>query len=86
MLRKYSVLIWFIKWVGGARSRFKECRDGGKVPRERAGWQQQSFVMEFGDGEVVQFILLQVEARPISSMRCFEKVFDSDSTVASTRT
>ena len=56
--RKHPVLMWIIEWVGGAHNRFKDGRDDGKTPRERAGWQTQSFVMEFGE---VQFIPFRVE-------------------------
>ena len=40
---------------------FKDGPDDGKTPRECAGWQTQSLVMEFG--EVVQFIPFRAEAR-----------------------
>ena len=42
---KPPVLTWLIGWVGGAHSRFRYARDGGKTPRERACWQTQSFVI-----------------------------------------
>ena len=53
--------MWLIEWVGGAHNRFKDGRDDGKTPRERAGWQTQSMFMEFG--EVVQFVPFRAEAR-----------------------
>ena len=40
---------------------FKDGRDDGKTPRERAGWRTQSIVME--SGELVQFIPFRVESR-----------------------
>ena len=58
---KHPVLMWLIGRVGDAHSRFKDGRDDGKTPRERAGWQTQSLVMEFG--EVVQSIPCRAEAR-----------------------
>ena len=58
---KHSVLMWLIEWVGGAHNRFKDGRDDGLTPRERAGWQNQSVVLEFG--EAVQFIPFRAEAR-----------------------
>ena len=39
---RHLVLMWRIEWVGGAHHRFKDGRDDGKTPRERAGWQSQS--------------------------------------------
>ena len=39
---RHPVLMWLIEWVGGAHNRFKDGRDDGKTPRERAGWQSQS--------------------------------------------
>ena len=36
---KHPVLMWLIEWVGGAHNRFKDGRDDGQTPRERAGWQ-----------------------------------------------
>ena len=47
--------------VRESHNRLKDGRDDGKTPRERAGWQTQSLVMEFG--EVVQFIPFRAEAR-----------------------
>ena len=35
---KHPVLMWLIEWVGGAHNRFKDGRDDGQTPRERAGW------------------------------------------------
>ena len=58
---KHPVLIGLFEWVGGAHSRFKDGHDDGRTPRERAGWQTQSLVMEFG--EVVQFIPFRAESR-----------------------
>ena len=58
---KHPVLMWLIEWVGGAHNRFKDGRDDGKTPRERAGWQSQSQVLEFG--EMVQFIPFKSESR-----------------------
>ena len=34
---KHPVLMWLIERVGGARNSFKDGRDDGKTPRERAG-------------------------------------------------
>ena len=58
---RHPVLMWLIEWVGGAHNRFKDGRDDGKTPRERAGWQSQSMVLEFG--EMVQFIPFKNESR-----------------------
>ena len=58
---RHPVLMWLIEWVGGAHNRFKEGRDDGRTPRDRAGWQRQSLVLEFG--EVVNFIPFRAEAR-----------------------
>ena len=58
---RHQVLMWLIGWVGGAHNRFKDGRDDGKRLRERAGWQSQSLVLEFG--EVIQFILFKNESR-----------------------
>ena len=58
---KPPVLMWRIEWVGGAHNRFKDGRDDGKTPRDGAGWQSQSVVLEFG--EVVQFIPFKNESR-----------------------
>ena len=58
---KHPVLMWLIEWLGGAHNRFKEGRDDGRTPRERAGWQSQSTVWEFG--ETVHFVPFQAEAR-----------------------
>lgn len=58
---KRPVLIWLIEWVGGAHNRFRAGQDDGKTPQERAGWQSQSLVQEFG--EVVQFIPFRSESR-----------------------
>ena len=58
---KHPMLMWLIEWVGGAHNSFKDGRDDGMTPRERAGWQAQSLVMEFG--EVVQFVPFRAEAR-----------------------
>ena len=44
-----------------AHNRFTEGRDDGRTPRDRAGWQRQSLVLEFG--EVVNFIPVSAEAR-----------------------
>ena len=57
---KHPVFMWFIEWVGRAHNRFKD-GDDGRTPRERAGWQTQSLVMDFG--EVVQFIPFWAESR-----------------------
>ena len=51
---RHPILMWLIEWVGGAHNRFREGREDGKTPRERAGWPAQSKVMEFG--ETVHFI------------------------------
>ena len=53
--------MWMIAWLSVAHSSFKDGRDDGKTPRERACWQTQSLVMEFG--EVVQFIPFRAESR-----------------------
>ena len=53
--------MWLTEWVGGAHNRFKEDRDDGKSPRERAGWQKHSTVAEFG--EVVHFLPFRSEQR-----------------------
>ena len=53
--------MWLIEWVSGTHNSFKEGRDDGKTPRERAGWQNQSTVMELS--EAVQFIPLRAESR-----------------------
>ena len=53
--------MWLIEWAGGAHNRFKEGRDDGRTLRDRAGWQRQSLVLEFG--EVVNFIPFRAEAR-----------------------
>ena len=58
---KHPVLMWLVEWVGRAHSKFKDCRDDQKTPRERAGWQTQSLGMEFG--EVVQFMPFRDESR-----------------------
>ena len=58
---KHPVLMWLIERVGGAHNRFKEGQDDGKTPRERAGWQIQSSVMEFG--ECIRFVPFQSDAR-----------------------
>ena len=58
---KHPVLMWLIEWVGSAHNRFKDGQDDGMTPRERAGWQSQSVVMEFG--EVVQFIPFRSDSR-----------------------
>ena len=58
---KHPVLMWPIEWVGGAHNRFKEGQDDGKTPRERAGWQSMSQVMEFG--EHVRFVPFDSESR-----------------------
>ena len=58
---KHPVLMWIIEWVGGAHNRFKEGQDDGKTPRERAGWQSESKVQEFG--ELVDFIPFDSESR-----------------------
>ena len=34
---KHPALMWLIEWVGGAHNRFKDVRDDGRTPRERAG-------------------------------------------------
>ena len=41
---RHPVLMWLIEWVAGAHNRFKEGRDDGRTPRERAGWQRPSMV------------------------------------------
>ena len=61
MPHKHPARMWLIERVGSAHNRFKHGRDDGKTPRERAGWQIQSLVMELG--EVVQFVPLRAEAR-----------------------
>ena len=58
---KHPALFWLIEWVGGAHNRFKDGRDDGKTPRERAGWQSSSEVMEFG--ETVYFVPFEAESR-----------------------
>ena len=58
---KHPVLMGMIEWVSGAHNRFKDGRDDGKTPRERAGWQTQSLVMEFG--KVVHFMPFRAEPR-----------------------
>ena len=58
---KHPVLMWLIESVGIAHNRFKDGQDDGMTPRERAGWQSQSVVMEFG--EVVQFIPFRSDSR-----------------------
>ena len=58
---KHPILMWLIEWVGGAHNRFKAGRADGMTPRERAGWQSKSEVMEFG--ETVHFIPFQSESR-----------------------
>ena len=64
---KHPMLMWLIEWVGGAHNRFKEGRDDGRTPRERAGWQSQSTVWEFG--ETVHFVPFQSESRA-DKVRC----------------
>ena len=54
-------MMWLIEWVGGAHNRFKDGRDDGQTPRERAGWQDQSLVMQFGRS--VQFIPFRADSR-----------------------
>ena len=58
---KHPVLMWLIEWVGTAHNRFKDGQADGMTPRERAGWQSQSLVVEFG--EVVQFIPFRSDSR-----------------------
>ena len=58
---KHPVLMWLIEWVGSAHNRFKDGQDDGMTPRERAGWQSESVVMEFG--EVFYFIPFRSESR-----------------------
>ena len=53
--------MWLIEWVGGAHNRFKDSHDDGKTPQERAGWKNQSLIME--SGEVVQFIPFRADSR-----------------------
>ena len=58
---KHPVLMRLIEWIRGAHNRFNDGRDDGTTPRERAGWQTQSLVMEFG--QLMQFVPFRAEAR-----------------------
>ena len=39
---RHPVLMWLVEWVGAAHNRFKDGRDDGKTPRERAGFSRRA--------------------------------------------
>ena len=58
---RHPIMYWLIEWVGGAHNRFKEGQDDGRTARERAGFQAQSIVLEFG--EKVYFVPFESHAK-----------------------
>ena len=81
---KHPVLMWMIEWVCGAHKRFKDGRDNVKTPRERADWQNQSLVMEFG--ELRNSSCSELSRGRTSSTPSFGREFGLGSAVAPTRT